>query len=591
MSGIQNFIELIDKLEKQNDNDLIIEARHDDNFKQAIIGIKNITASSPVSDQYNRIVDTMEKVFKKIISSSGFKLLPSSWKLLVSDMAILSMISSILDEITENSDSDNIKVGKLKQKFDKLTSKNDDLKNIASFHLIRYVELLYHYNGIAYQKIKDANPYKSTESFLTVLSRLERDFTSLSEELIEINGDEELILDMGEYKWYLLDRESCSAEGNAMGHCGNAGSPKSGDQILSLRRVIKHNGIAYFRPSLTFIINNGILGEMKGRANNKPNSKYHPYIMGLLKLPFIKGIRGGGYKPEANFDVSDLTDEQRAELSELKGSNFLLRYSAIAEINKLYIETGQFTHSMLTSLEEELYEVEDLSDNGKLGIMNDKLVYDLESIIEDTGYKGYVFGDEYLELEVDIIEDFDEYLRYLKSTDYDLVIQYIVDNYEGDIKEYMEEEYGNSDDYGLLFVRNNVNEIITSLDIEPVKNAIQDAHRHASESGTMAQMFSTMRDALIAIQDDYGISIPTNIYELVDEYNFQAIIEPKNFLKFANQFVDSGGEVHLDFEEPYYGFYAFDEDYFRDSALKEQLIEQDVLEYNPKDNENTQNPT
>lgn len=48
VSSIRNFIELIDKLEKQNDNDLIIEARHDDNFKQAIIGIKNITEGSAI---------------------------------------------------------------------------------------------------------------------------------------------------------------------------------------------------------------------------------------------------------------------------------------------------------------------------------------------------------------------------------------------------------------------------------------------------------------------------------------------------------------------------------------------------------------
>jgi hypothetical protein len=57
---------------------------------------------------------------------------------------------------------------------------------------------------------------------------------------------------------------------------------------------------------------------MKGRNNQKPDQKYHNIIMELLKQPFIKGIKGGGYKPENNFRLSDLNDERYEEMLSLK---------------------------------------------------------------------------------------------------------------------------------------------------------------------------------------------------------------------------------------------------------------------------------
>ena len=66
---------------------------------------------------------------------------------------------------------------------------------------------------------------------------------------------------------------------------------------------------------MTFILQgDGSLGEMKGRSNNKPKEDYHPYILSLLKAKvggeyLVKNIRGGGYAPENNFDLEDLSDE------------------------------------------------------------------------------------------------------------------------------------------------------------------------------------------------------------------------------------------------------------------------------------------
>jgi hypothetical protein len=112
------------------------------------------------------------------------------------------------------------------------------------------------------------------------------------------------------YKWVDLEKSYCEKESKSMGHCGNAGASK-GDTILSLR---DNKNV----PHLTFILNNGILGERKGRANEKPAPKYHPYIIELLKLPIIKNLGDGKYLPQKDFKISDITEEQLKSLVKIK---------------------------------------------------------------------------------------------------------------------------------------------------------------------------------------------------------------------------------------------------------------------------------
>ena len=127
--------------------------------------------------------------------------------------------------------------------------------------------------------------------------------------------------------WWLLDREYCQHEADAMGHCGNAGGRKT-DRILSLRKTEKRGGQTFHVPYATFILSeSGKLGEMKGRFNNSPKhafeeghspSDFHDEIFALLKLPMITGIVGGGYMPQENFKVADLPPEQIEALGEIK---------------------------------------------------------------------------------------------------------------------------------------------------------------------------------------------------------------------------------------------------------------------------------
>src|SRR5208282_945327 len=96
---------------------------------------------------------------------------------------------------------------------------------------------------------------------------------------------------------------------------GNQGMV-TGDQIISLREPRQKAGKTYWEPHLTFIFDKatGLLGEMKGRGNDKPATRYHPYIVTLLKDGRVNGIRGGGYMPSHNFSMKDLPEGERVAL-------------------------------------------------------------------------------------------------------------------------------------------------------------------------------------------------------------------------------------------------------------------------------------
>lgn len=122
------------------------------------------------------------------------------------------------------------------------------------------------------------------------------------------------LVDVGDgYAWWSLGKRSCSAEGKAMGHCGNEGAPREGDDVLSLRKEHVLGGKKYYEPHLTFINNKGFLGEMKGRGNQKPAAHYHEHIAKLLETGLVPV--GGGYAPENNFHIDDLSPELKARIA------------------------------------------------------------------------------------------------------------------------------------------------------------------------------------------------------------------------------------------------------------------------------------
>jgi hypothetical protein len=171
------------------------------------------------------------------------------------------------------------------------------------------------------------------------------DFTEIEEEWkISANTKNQLEYDRGDepekiitfndgYAWFNLDTYYCRREADAMGHCGNGGG-KSSETIFSLRSLVyEDENKSNWHPVLTFICDSeGYLGEMKGRGNDKPAYKYHPYIIALLKSNYVTGINGGGYMPENNFSLDDLDEEEKAALIKLKPT--------LADVDEVYRSEG-----------------------------------------------------------------------------------------------------------------------------------------------------------------------------------------------------------------------------------------------------------
>lgn len=168
--------------------------------------------------------------------------------------------------------------------------------------------------------------WQSPEYLIEQMTQIEEEWKETREQELSHAEDSysnaTKIIDFGDgYAWWNLGVQFCDAEGASMGHCGNNSyMKKDGDTLVSLRQEVTRGGERFHIPALTFILNNGWLGEMKGRGNEKPAPRYHPYIVALLKTDHIEGIRGGGYMPENNFSVYDLNQEQRDDLIAAKPS-------------------------------------------------------------------------------------------------------------------------------------------------------------------------------------------------------------------------------------------------------------------------------
>jgi hypothetical protein len=174
---------------------------------------------------------------------------------------------------------------------------------------------------------------------------------------------------------------------------------------------------------------------MKGRGNDKPSEKYHPYIIDLLQKDFVKGIKGGGYLPENNFEMEDLDDDDAEKLIDAKPA--LGGLSTIFEKQGMSEEVIDAFESQLRSSE---LDYEDIVKDGEdsyivinefsdlIGISNqfsvDRTVSDLIDIFEDSdtyenisnmvdgtlGEDGY--GKElYDELDEDVQEKIKKYAR------------------------------------------------------------------------------------------------------------------------------------------------------------------------------------
>ena len=190
------------------------------------------------------------------------------------------------------------------------------------------LERLNHYVGYGIPKVDEyVFGYESPDTLFTIFEQYEQEWKKEASRLIpfekqdldEVDIIKEYKIKGVTYAWVDLNTPSCNLEACAMGHCGNSPRSHTRDTILSFREIVEKGEMKFWKPHLTFILtHNGSLTEMKGYANQKPDKKYHPYIVDLILDDRVERVRGGGYMPENNFSLNDLDDELREKISDEK---------------------------------------------------------------------------------------------------------------------------------------------------------------------------------------------------------------------------------------------------------------------------------
>ena len=124
------------------------------------------------------------------------------------------------------------------------------------------------------------------------------------------------------FYWVDLGTNSSDEECDRMGHCGRTGGDKS---LYSLRRTQRINKDFTLNKSyLTAAVgeNNGVIYQLKGPKNSKPDEKYHPYIVDLiLNDDHIQGF-GSEYASDKDFKITDLSKEEIIEIYSKKPQLF-----------------------------------------------------------------------------------------------------------------------------------------------------------------------------------------------------------------------------------------------------------------------------
>jgi hypothetical protein len=122
--------------------------------------------------------------------------------------------------------------------------------------------------------------------------------TAQAGEIIDEHGDIIMKFPDG-YYWIDLEASKCDDEAKAMNHCGMG---SKGSKLYSLRKDKK--------PSVTVELHDGIIRQIRGRANSKPKKDYHKYILDFILSDLVKEFDYDKYKMDSNFFITDLESEK-----------------------------------------------------------------------------------------------------------------------------------------------------------------------------------------------------------------------------------------------------------------------------------------
>lgn len=358
--------------------------------------------------------------------------------------------------------------------------------------------------------------WQSPSEVITDFDRMEREWQESRKRMVPQRSEQTIVLPFEDGSaWVNLHKAGCAEEGAAMGHCGNDPTQREGQTVLSYRtKEVDDDGNPAWKPHLTFIFDTitGYIGEMKGRNNNKPDKKYHKVIMELLKLPMIKGIVGGGYKPENNFRMSDLSEEQFEYMSELKPE-------LLDPYDQYLMNDREVSQELVDKLEEMLVTDLQLSFNGYDEKNNvfvlDNNVGNAEDVYGayNESISVYLDDDDTEKLSVDIME------KYLGKDELAALARYFNMQYpqEDPIKDSDLDNAGKiysalkdeSDDVTDVF-EESIKEILDGIAVEDAEYGIEQLPEYAFEA-------------------DYADS---GVYlDLIKNDNYRIVASPEEFLE------------------------------------------------------------
>lgn len=408
---------------------------------------------------------------------------------------------------------------------------NQNLERATSHIVGHYMQDLGDFIFATWQHTKSKlnSPSYTTQQIKTDSERWHEDIAAKKAELpsdeystfIELKGP------WSGWKWVSLGRGYCPQEAKAMGHCGNSGA-RDGDDILSLRDP---EGNAH----LTFINNDGVLGEMKGRGNSKPSKRYHPAIIELLKHPDIHVVKGGGYDPKNNFSVKDLPEAEQNAISSLKPN--------IDNIVKYKFQKGDVSGiAWDLGLNEK-----DIKIEGDTVTLAKYDIGDLERIVSGNSLE-YWFGDG--------SERYDNGPG--QNISWRDIDHYADDELEDLMVKVAKQDEEKADDAEEAWEASNT-----------VMSSIVDAFNDAYLSGAESEAWDSLKKTLES-SDKYGFWVDTS------EHPYRLQIHSKDLSDFVKSASSDGGSIDLEdhllekrsfsFEEPRSGFSGFDREMFLQNA-------------------------
>ena len=334
---------------------------------------------------------------------------------------------------------------------------------------------------------------------------------------INYNEQNRILLDFRDeegngFYWADLNTKNSEEECTRMGHCGRS----TYGYLYSLRQVIPLNNKYKLNKSvLTAAIGaDGILYQLKGPKNSKPDSKYHQYILPLFFANdevdeyLIQGF-GTEYASEQDFKLSDLPEEtiktlyeDRPDLFESRPMKRLLGLMGV-------IEVEPFVSGF--SLEISPADIEDYVDGGWYNTYNNKTTGNTRRV---SIFEEIMEGDSWNLWNNDGYEDLGSYFQYTIDQPTEERLWGIVrrmaqrDGIELDEDLDLEDAIKEVDDD--WEIRNAISSAINDADADDYVNYLQKQVQSALEEYGNVYEFN-----------DTGVKIQVDLADLVDVNNFE----------------------------------------------------------------------